>query len=113
MHADAPGTTSGTRLSEPGAPGRGRRVVRSVLIWIAGIVGALVLTGLVLYMFGGPGGATREVRTQYEELRAAGDAPEVVDRFVIPVPGCRCHSSDPVSIVQHSERRIRECFSCH
>jgi hypothetical protein len=113
MHVDVPGAASGTRLKEPGAPLRGRRIVRRVLTWIAGIIGALVLTGLVLYTFGGPGGVTREVRTRYEELRAAGQAPEIEDRFVIPVPGCRCHSSDPVSIVQHSERRIRECFSCH
>jgi hypothetical protein len=84
-----------------------------VLVWLAGIVGFLVLVALTLYAFGGPGGATEAVRAEYEGLRAAGIAPEIEDRFVIPIPGCRCHSSDAVSIVQHSERRIRECFDCH
>jgi len=93
---------------------RPRRRLRRVLAWIGGILGALVLVALVLFAFGGPGGVTQEVRAQHAELVAAGTAPAVEDRFVIPIPGCTCHSDNPVLIVEHSERRMRDCFgTCH
>jgi hypothetical protein len=95
-------------------PRRGRRIFKRVLIGVLGTVAVLLLVALVLYLFGGPGGMTREVRAEYESLVASGQAPVVQDRFVIPIPGCTCHSDDPVLIVQHSERRMRECFgTCH
>ena len=94
---------------EVDTPVRPRRTLRRVLAWIGGILGALVL-----YAFGGPGGVTKEVRAEHAELVAAGKAPAVEDRFVIPIPGCTCHSDNPALIVEHAERRMRDCFGlCH
>lgn len=95
-------------------PARPRRRLKRVFAWIGGVLGALLLLALVLYAFGGPGGVSDEVRAQHADLVAAGKAPAVEDRFVIPIPGCTCHSDDPVLIVEHSERRMRDCFgTCH
>jgi hypothetical protein len=75
---------------------------------------ALALLGGALYAFGGPQGPTREQRAEYDALRAQGvvlSRPE--SQFVVPVPGCVCHSTDPVQIVHHAEYRLRDCASCH
>jgi hypothetical protein len=67
-----------------------------------------------LYLLGGSTRPTREVRTAYAALEAAGAVPAPPpDRFVVPIPGCRCHSDDPVQIVHHAEYRIRDCRGCH
>ncbi len=95
-------------------PVRPRRGLKRVLAWIGVVVGALVLVALVLFAFGGPGGVTKEVRAQHAVLVAAGTAPAVEDRFVVPIPGCTCHSDDPALMVEHAERRMRDCFgTCH
>lgn len=103
-------------MTEPelDTPARPRRRLKRVLAWIGVVVGTVVLVALVLFAFGGPGGVTKEVRAQHASLVAAGKAPAVDDRFVIPIPGCTCHSDDPVLIVEHAERRMRDCFgTCH
>lgn len=92
---------------------RPRRVFRRVLVGIGSVVGALLAVGLFLYLFGGPGGVTPEVRAAYESQVDAGAVVPVADRFVVPIPGCTCHSDDAVVVVQHAERRVRECFRCH
>jgi hypothetical protein len=85
-----------------------------VLLGVGWAFAALLGLALLLYLFGGPGGATPEVRAEYEELVRAGTVLPVDDRFVVPVPGCTCHSDDALLIVQHAERRIRDCFGgCH
>lgn len=95
-------------------PRRRRRILKRVVRGVLVTLGALLLIALVLYVFGGPGGVTKEVRADYAELVASGQAPVVDDRFVIPIPGCTCHSNDPALIVQHAERRMRDCFgTCH
>ena len=68
----------------------------------------------MLYLFGGPGGVTPDVRAKYEALVSQGAILPVEDRFVVPIPGCTCHSDDPVLVMQHAQRRMRDCFgTCH
>ena len=91
-----------------------RSTRRRVLLGVGWAFAALLGLALLLYLFGGPGGATPEVRAEYEELVRTGTVLPVEDRFVVPVPGCTCHSDDALLIVQHAERRIRDCFGgCH
>jgi hypothetical protein len=90
-----------------------RRRLRRALI-VAGIVaGTLAVVGALLYSFGTMQPPSAAVRAAYDTEVAAGRAPGVEARFGIPVPGCVCHADDPVLQVQHSTRRISECFTCH
>lgn len=100
-------------IEGPAQPTRRRRVVRRLLIGIAVTVVGLILLGVALYNFGGMWLPRRDLRAQYDQLLAAGQVPPVDNRFVIPIPGCVCHSDDPYLTMQHSERRIRECSGCH
>lgn len=106
------------RSGDLAAPSRGRqalRVIRSIAIGFGTMVLALIAIAVLLYFFGGPAGPSREVRDAYAELEAAGaitqPAPE--PQLVLPIPGCRCHSDDPVAIVHHAEYRLRDCAACH
>lgn len=95
--------------AEP-APARRRRRWLRVL---AGIALALVALGVVLYAFGGMWVRTPEMRAAYDVMVARGEQPPLPARLVVPVPGCICHSDDPVAQAQHSRRRLRECATCH
>ncbi|MGB4593248.1 MAG: hypothetical protein WBI63_05675 [Coriobacteriia bacterium] len=44
---------------------------------------------------------------------AAGQALELESGVVSPIPGCVCHSEDPVLQAQHPVRHIRGCMLCH
>lgn len=90
-----------------------RRILERVAIVLLSIVVFLALLAAVAYAFGGPWLPTREQRVSYERLVSAGQAPALERRFVVPIPGCVCHSKDPGQVVQHSNWRIRECSSCH
>jgi len=85
-----------------------------VLFGIGWAFAGLLAAAALLYLFGGPGGVTPQVRAEYEELVRRGTALPVQDRFVVPIPGCTCHSDDALLVMQHSERHIRDCFgTCH
>ncbi len=102
--------------SEAAAPARGRRsrgIVRRIAIGFVTTLVALLLLAVALYEFGGMWVRTPEMRTAYDDLVTAGQATPIERRFVIPVPGCVCHSDDPVEQAQHSTWRIRECAECH
>lgn len=86
-----------------------RRWLRS-LGWTA--LGLVSLAAL-LYAFGGMWVRTPEMRAAYDAMVARGEQPELPSRLVVPIPGCVCHSDDPVLQAQHARRRIRECSSCH
>jgi hypothetical protein len=51
----------------------------------------------------------------YEKLLASGQVPPVQKRFVIPIPGCTCHSTDLVQTEVHRYYRMNECSKsgCH
>lgn len=73
----------------------------------------LVALGVTLYSFGGMWVRTPEMRQAYDRLVDTGQAPALQPAFVVPIPGCVCHSDDPVLQAQHSVRRIRDCGECH
>ena len=50
---------------------------------------------------------------QYDQWVASGQAPAIQKRFVIPIPGCQCHSKDPALTAQHTRRHMNECGKCH
>lgn len=100
--------------SQEAAPSRGRLLARRLALGFFGTIGALALLGVVLYGLGGPTGPTREQRDAYDALREAGlaEAP-ATGQVVVPIPGCVCHSDDPVAVVEHAEYRLRDCGACH
>ncbi|TDB38016.1 MAG: hypothetical protein D9V44_08205 [Actinobacteria bacterium] len=98
---------------ETAAPSRGRRILRRVLLGIGWTVAALAALGIVLYLFGGMWVRTPEMRSAYSELVASGQQPALERALVVPIPGCVCHSDDPVLQAQHATRHIRDCFTCH
>lgn len=92
---------------------RSRRILRRVLLGIGWTFVALVVVAGTLYAFGGMWVRTPEMRDAYEVQVDAGTVDAIDARFVIPIPGCVCHSEDPVLQAEHSVRRIRECSRCH
>ena len=88
-------------------------MLKRILKGAAAALLALVLVAAGLYLYGGMQAPSASVRSAYAADVAAGTQPPVEARFVIPVPGCVCHSDDPVLQMQHSNRRMSECGSCH
>lgn len=86
-----------------------------VLIGIGITIAVILLVGVSLYFFGGISGSVNDpvIGQQYDQLVAAGQVGAVEKRFVIPIPGCQCHSDDPYLTEQHRYRRIAECSGCH
>lgn len=100
----------------PVAPARRKRGWLARLGIGAGVtVAVLAVAGVALYNFGGMSGSVNDpaMRQQYEQLVASGQVKPVEKRFVIPIPGCQCHSTDPYLTEQHRNRRINQCSSCH
>ena len=84
------------------------------MFWVVSVLAFLAILAVVLYAYGGPMPASAEAKAAYAAEVAAGRQGAVpLDRFVIPIPGCTCHSDDPVLQVQHSVRRINTCTACH
>jgi hypothetical protein len=93
---------------------RWKRVLKWTAIGIGGTLVFLVFAGVMLYNFGGMWGSVYpEMGPQYEQLVASGQAQPVRNRFTIPIPGCQCHSTDPVLTAQHKSRHMKECSKCH
>lgn len=86
-----------------------------ILVGLGVTAAILVITGLLLYNFGGMSGSEfdPEIREQYQRLVESGQVAPVERRFVIGIPGCTCHSEDPYLTEQHRNRRMRECGGCH
>ena len=90
------------------------RILKGIGITLGVLLVVLVVGGLLLYNFGGMSGSLHpELFAQYDQMVAAGQAPPIQKRFVIPIPGCQCHSKDPVLTAQHSRRHMNECDKCH
>lgn len=93
---------------------RWKRALKRIAIGVAVLVTLLVVSGVVLCNFGGPSGSVYPgMGAQYEQLVTSGQAAPLHRRFVIPIPGCQCHSKDPVLTAQHSVRHMSECGKCH
>lgn len=92
----------------------------------AGII-ALVAVGLVLgvaafaFAFGTPqtpvapqaGVPTAQAPSASASAPATSDPAGEKAPFAVQIPGCKCHSDDPVVVEEHSRYRMNECRSCH
>jgi len=91
-----------------------KRWLKRIGIGIAALTAVVVVGGVLLYNFGGMSGSVYpDMKPRFEAMVAAGQAQPVQARFVIPIPGCQCHSTDPVLTAQHSRRHMNECGKCH
>jgi hypothetical protein len=86
---------------------------KRILIGVGVTLGVLVVLAAALYEFGGMWPPSEATRTAYAAMVARGEQPAVESRFTIPIPGCVCHTDDPVLQVQHAGRRMSECKGCH
>jgi hypothetical protein len=90
------------------------RTFRGRVLVVAGIVlAALVVLASLLYSFGGMWPPTDTAKKAYAVTVARGEQPAIAERFTIPIPGCVCHSDDPVQQMRHAGRRMSECAGCH
>ncbi|MHB1016555.1 MAG: hypothetical protein ACYC2X_01505 [Coriobacteriia bacterium] len=91
-------------------------------------VAVLVLAAVVVAMFafGKPmtpqappqAAASVEVVTPQADEAPAVPAQEIPsaqdsDPLAVQIPGCVCHSDDPVVVGEHASYRMSECFDCH
>ena len=106
-------TTNDGAMTETAAPSRGRRTLRRVLLGLGWTVVVLVAVATALYAFGGMWVRTPEMRSAFEARVEAGSAEPIESRFVIPVPGCVCHSDDPKLVEEHANYRMNQCAGCH
>jgi len=96
----------------PAGP-RWKRVVKRIFIGIGVTIVGLIVLAALLYQFGGMWVRTPEMKAAYKDMVAAGTAEPVNYRFTIPIPGCTCHSDDPVLQAKHSVRHVKDCMKCH
>jgi len=90
------------------------RILKGTAITVGTLIVVLVVAGVLLWNFGGMSGSVHpELLAQYDQMVASGQAPAIQRRFVIGIPGCQCHSTDPVLTAQHSRRHMNECGQCH
>lgn len=93
---------------------RWRRVLKRLGIALAALLAIVIAGGLLLWNFGGMSGSVHpELFARYDRMVAAGQEPPIRARFVVPIPGCACHSTDPVVTAQHAQWRMSECSRCH
>lgn len=97
------------------APRRRRPWWQKALTGVGWTVVALVVLGILVFEFGGMANSANDpaMRQQYRALVQAGKVAPVSHRFVIPIPGCTCHSTDPVQTEVHRYYRMSECSRCH
>jgi len=96
----------------PGGP-RWKRVVKRIFIGLGVTVVGLIVLAALLYQFGGMWVRTPEMKAAYKDMVVAGTAEPIDYRFTIPIPGCKCHSNDPVLQAKHSVRHVKDCMKCH
>lgn len=118
MTDQTPEAAAGTSTDGAEPATRARRPLwQRVLITLAGVVVAIAGAAAVLYTLGGPSGSIYdpEIGTEYDRLVEAGAIAPVQQQFVIPIPGCTCHSTDPRLTEEHRNHRINECMDsgCH
>jgi len=87
--------------------------VKRFLAGVGYVLLGLFFLGSMAFAFGSMWVPSAENRAAYEQLRASGQAPDYDRQFHIPIPGCVCHSDNPVTVMQHSNRRISQCMGCH
>ena len=112
-----PDEPTGTTPESPDESAPRRPLWQRVLVGIGVVVVLVVLLAVVLYNFGGMGGSAQDpaMRHQYEQLVQSGKIAPVDKSFVIPIPGCTCHSTDPRLTEEHRYYHMNECMEpgCH
>jgi hypothetical protein len=115
--AERSGASTASDFAEQCGTPRGprwKRVLERIGIGIGVTVVVLVVLGVSLYEWGGMSGSVDPTMpARYDALVAQGKAQPIQARFVIPIPGCTCHSTDPVQTAKHRTYRISECGRCH
>lgn len=84
-----------------------------IALWTALVLSVLLVIASILYTYGGMERPSPEYESAYARLVSQGVISPIDERFTIPIPGCRCHSDDPVRQIRHSTYRLRECMACH
>jgi len=96
---------------------RRRPLWQRMLIGVGIAVVVLVVSAFALYNFGGMGRSEYDprIRQEYQQLVASGQITPVEKRFVIPIPGCTCHSTNPRLTEEHRYYRMTDCMQagCH
>lgn len=93
---------------------RGKRILKRIGLTLLVLVVLVAALALVAYNFGSMEPPSAEARSQYAALVSAGKVPPApAGGFHVPIPGCRCHSNDPVLQVQHESIPIKDCSRCH
>lgn len=88
--------------------------LKRILVGLVVTVAILAAVATVLFFFGGMEAPSAQMRSDYQQRYAAGRAPAVAPAGLhIPIPGCRCHSSDPVLTMQHAGWSMSQCSRCH
>jgi hypothetical protein len=107
--------TEGEPTGSPSVtPKRGRGILKRVGLTLLTLVAVVIVAAFLLFNFGGMERPTPEVRAQYDALVASGKAsPVPAAGFHLPIPGCKCHSSDPVQQMKHAGLAIKDCSKCH
>ncbi len=108
----ARGSVAEEAACAPAGP-RWKRVVKRIFIGVGVTIVGLIVLAALLYQFGGMWVRTPEMKTAYNDMVVAGTAEPVNYRFTIPIPGCTCHSDDPVLQAKHSVRHVKDCMKCH
>jgi hypothetical protein len=111
--SDEPNDGPAEETCAPRGP-RWKRVLKRIAIGVAVTVVLLVALGFSLYQWGGmSGSADPTMQAKFDAMVASGQAKPIPARFVIPIPGCTCHSTDPVQTAKHRVYRMSECSRCH
>jgi len=115
QYADDLDGADGEDAAAPATRGpRWKRVLKRIAISFGVLIVVLVAAGFSLFEWGGmSGSADPSMAPRFAAMVAAGQAQPVQARFVIPIPGCTCHSTDPVQTAKHSAYRMSECNRCH
>lgn len=100
-----------------------------ILIVVLVFISVLALGVIVVFAFGTPQAAETSVVAQASvpvppmgEAALAGESqvttgevppPDPGSPLAIEIPGCVCHSDDPVIVQEHASYRMNQCFGCH
>lgn len=94
-----------------------------ILVISLSVIAVLALVVIIVFAFGTPqapqGGAAVIAETPTDSTSAEpvreGEVPppDPSSPLAIEIPGCVCHSDDPVLVEEHADYRMNQCFGCH
>lgn len=94
--------------------------MRRRIAWAMAVVAVIAVAALVfLYVVGTPSVQAEPSpvvqNTEEAEAPSSQQAPEPdpSSPLAIQIPGCVCHSDDPVLVKEHESYRMNQCAGCH